>query len=155
MPVTLAEASRVLRSGGTLIMSSAYVKDIAYGQGGKLQWGRLVLKAQKKARAKGFSPQAPMELMNFTQADYTEQLRLLQFSGIEVLVKEARMEVDDVAAICQYDEFARGALPGVPVDDAKDALIASAEELFGDMRNRHPGTAPYFPRGWMILSAKK
>ena len=155
MPKALTEACRVLQPGGTLILNSAYVKDVAYGRGGSMQWGRLVLKAQRRAREHGFSPHAPIDLMKHTQADYEQVLEHLEFSSIDVHTEEARMDVDDVRAICGYDEFATGAMPGVLARDSVAILQSTAEELFADMSKRNPGTTPTFPRGWMILSATK
>ena len=59
------------------------------------------------------------------------------------------MYEDDVISITQYDEFAKGALPCIPLDMAKACLKEAAESVF----RRRKGEA--LPRGWTIIKARK
>ena len=154
VPSTLAEAYRVLAPGGTLVVSSAYTKDHAYPLDGSGLWKRLAVGAIRNVKDQGFKPEHPKDYLNYDVADYMSMMEEAGFSEVsKPLLPVAMMDRKDVIAICEYNDFAEGSLPGVPTEIAIEALTKSAVDQFNRLEETE--TPPYFPRGWMLVKATK
>ena len=155
---TLKEAYRVLREGGVLAINSAYIGDVMYPteESAKL-WGEIAIKAFKSAVSEGYgdalkSARKDRRNKQITQTglqDYLEALKDTGFQKIEYFFTVAKMNIDDMLAILNYDEFAQGALPGIPVGIAKRLLSQAARDIFSSLENK------YIERTWVIFNCQK
>lgn len=151
VPKTLFEVYRVLNNGGEFIANSAFVGGVGYPTPEAEQlWRSLGVGAMRKAMKQGHRPTRNTDFVNYSVDDYTRLACEAGFCGIETLTLEANMSHKDVLAICHYDEFARGVLPGVPLDVAHSVLEATTHEIFKNL-----GDNGVIPRNWMVLRAKK
>lgn len=152
----ISEAGKLLVSGGTLLVSSAYVKDKAYAPGTEASWGRIVALARIQAEKLGFKNiPHPIDFLKHSEEDYVVMVQDAGFTDIKTETHPAEMNQEDVKAICGYDTFAQGALPGVPTETAKKLLVEAVPPLFSRMRRLNKENTTIIPRNWMLLTAKK
>lgn len=152
---TMEEAYRVLQPAGTFLANSAFVDGIGYPTSDAAQlWSNLGRGAIKKAMKMGHRPtESPKNYFKFNREEYEGKAREAGFKDVEISEIQTLMDIDDVLAICHYDEFATGALPGVPLDIAHQVLTESAIEVFNKLKATEQPQV--FPRGWMVMRAVK
>lgn len=147
----LNEAARIMKNGSTLLINTAYEKTHAYPNGSEASWGALVALARIAAK-KNYGIDnipKPAQLLKYSADDFINMLASSGFSDIEVYFLKVQMNKHDLEAICRYDEFAKGALPGVELNFAKELLVAAVEPTL-ERRNSES-----LPRGWTIIKAVK
>lgn len=155
VPASLKEVHRVLEPGGTFIGNTAFVDGIGYPTPEAADlWSSLGRGAIRKAMRAGRRPtESPKNLFKYTREQYEEMIKDAGFTQVETFEEQTLMNLEDVLAICHYDEFAAGALPGVPLDVAHKALADTAIEIF--RRLEDTGEPGLFPRNWMLFKAVK
>lgn len=154
VPKSMKEVYRVLKPGGTFVANSAFVDGIGYPTPeAELLWRSLGSRAVRKVMKEGLRPEKNTDFVTLTKEDYVRIANETGFTDIKTSLIEANMDRDDVLAICHYDEFARGALKGIPLEIAHKALAESANEIFESLKEK--GEPEVFPRNWMVLTAKK
>lgn len=146
----LNEAFRILFPGGMLLVNSAYVRDVAYPEGTARMWGTLISGARRDLKSKGIEGIAsPVDLLRHTEDDYREMAKIAGFEDIKTETYTAKMDRDAVRAICDYEDFVIGALPGVDINIGAEALVNAVNPLFDRFK------IEFIPRNWMFLVAKK
>lgn len=155
---TLEEAYRVLKDGGVLAISSAYIGDVMYPteESAKL-WGGIAIEAFRLAVSEGYGDDLKRERKNrknkqITQMGlegYLEALKDTGFQKIEYFITVAKMSINDMLAILNYDEFAQGALPGIPISAAKRFLSEAAIKIYSSL------DCGYIERAWVTITAQK
>lgn len=146
-----AEAYRVLRPGGMIVLNSAYEKSEGYGDTTSKRFlGITNLEARRALKEKGFVDiPSPIDLMKYSKDNYAEMAQNSGFADVKTETYHAEMYKDDVRAIFSYKEFIEGSLPGVPFDLAKDALLATVDPAFERFKIEK------LKRNWMIMTAVK
>lgn len=146
-----AEAYRVLRPGGMMVLNSAYEKSKGYGDTiSKRFLGMAVLEARRALAEKGFTDiPPPIDLMKYTEDDYRKMAENARFANVETEIRLAEMDRDDIEAIFSYREFAEGSLPGVPFKIARDALVARIDPNLERFKTKT------VKRNWLIMTAVK
>lgn len=147
--LALREGSRVLIDGGVLLASTAYERLNAIPPETARMWGMLVALARRKLAPRYPNIPNPVNLFKYTRDDFCEMARDAGFNEISTETYTAQMDVDAVKAISDYGAFAEGALPGVNVEEATQALVGSVDEVFSRFKINS------IPRNWMFLVAKK
>lgn len=154
VPKSMEEAYRVLEPGGIVIANSAFVDGIGYPTPeAEHLWRNIGSRAVRKAIKAGHRPEKNTDFVTRTQEDYVKAAQDAGFKDVNTLLIEATMDLGDVLAICHYDEFARGALKGVPLEVAHEVLAEAAVEVFESLRVN--GQPEAIPRNWMVIKARK
>jgi len=150
-PKAIKEFARITKNNGTLLINTAYARDYAYPEGSETSWGALVGNARISARKNyGITDIAkPAQLLNYTLEDYENMLKKAGFAVEEIQTSVVHMRKEDLKAICNYDEFAKGALPGVELKLAKQLLTDAIKPTL-----ERRGT-DNLPRGWIIIKSKR
>lgn len=151
---SLAESFRVLKAGGTFLANSAFVEGVGYPTPeAERLWRNLGSRALRKAIKEGQRPVKGTDFVTYTVDEYRKMAEDAGFEDVETEEIEANMDREDVLAICHYDEFAKGALPGVSIDIAHKVLAEAADEVFAQLEET--GQPKVFPRNWVVLKARK
>jgi len=154
VPESLAEVYRVLKPEGTLIANSAFVDGVGYPTpDAERLWRNLGSRALRKAIKEGYRPVKGTDFVTYTVDEYKKMAEEAGFVDVEMGEIEANMDREDVLAICHYDEFAKGALPGVPLEVSHRVLAEAADEVFIQLEEM--GQPKVFPRNWVTLKARK
>lgn len=154
VPHSLAEAYRVLEPGGTFIANSAFVDGVGYPTPeAEALWRSLGSGSIRKVMRAGYKPERGTDFVTYKVEDYERFAQEAGFTDIKIETIEANMDINDVLAICHYDEFAKGVLRGVPLEVAHKALADTALEIFEKLKEA--GKPEVFPRGWMLMKAVK
>lgn len=150
-PKAIREATRIMNQGATLLINTAYESTHAYPEGSEPSWGALVALARMAAKKKyGINDiPKPVHLLNYSTDDYVSMLVAAGLTVNEIYFHTVYMDREDLNAICRYDEFAKGALPGVELELAKELLLGAVEPML-ERRKSHT-----LPRGWTIIKARK
>lgn len=150
-PKALKEITRVMDDDATLLINTAYEKDRAYPDGSEVSWGSMVALARISAKKNHGIDNIPKPayLLNYSADDYVNMLVAAGLSDIEIYYHTAKLRREDLEAICRYDEFARGTLPGVDLDLAKELLAGAVEPTLERRKS------DFLPRGWTIIKARK
>lgn len=151
---SLAEASRLLQSGGVLLLNSAYEASHAYPPGSERHWGIMIAGARKLAKERGHTGDIPnpVNLLVLSVDDYVRIAQNAGFSEINIEHHTVDMDLSAILAIFSYEGFAKGALPGVDIDLAISCLQDAAESYFERMK---PKGLQAVQRTWMYLEARK
>lgn len=140
----------MLKPGGILLVNSAYEKNSAYPEGTQRIWGMLVSLARRSVAELGYSDiPRPIDLLKYSEDDYRRIATGAGFEDVSFEYYTAKMDRESVRAICDYEDFARGALPTVPVDVSAKALVAAVDPVFERFK------IEFIPRNWMFLIARK
>ena len=147
----LEEAARILKPKGVLLINSAYVKDVAFPEGTQRIWGMLLMLARRAVQSDLGLVEIPkpVDLFRFSEGNFREMARNVGFEQIETSRYTAEMNRDAVKAICNYEDFAEGALPGINIECATHALVEAVDPTFDRFK------IEFIPRNWMFLIAKK
>ena len=141
---SLAEASRLLQSGGTLLLNTAYEATLSYPPGTERHWGLMIAGARRLAKDRGHSGDIPnpVNLLKYSADDFRNLARCAGFADVRTEHHTVQMDLPAILAIFGYEGFATGAFPGVDVDFAIACLQESAPQLFraheGQRRFRRP-----------------
>jgi ubiquinone/menaquinone biosynthesis C-methylase UbiE len=145
------EAFRVLKDGGTLLVNTAYERTEAYPGSSGRYWGTLVSLARRALQARhGWQDvPKPVDLMTRDKADFHGLAEAAGFEHIEIETYATSLDREAMKAICAYAEFARGSLPGVPLELATHVLTEAVDAVFERFK------IASVPRNWMFLAARK
>ena len=147
---TFAEIYRVLELDGMVLINTAYAKGLAHPtRAAEMFWGRVVVLARKGLIEKYPNIENPKDLEKYTAGNYVDLALQAGFGFARVDIYRARMDQEDVAAICDYSEFANGACPGVKTEDSTKALVEASYLVMKRMREG------YVERNWMFLELRK
>jgi len=151
VPKTIKEFARITDDGGTLLVNTAYTRDHAYPEGSEISWGSLPIFAKRIAKEKhGITDiPKPLQLQAYTLGNYLDMLKDAGFIVEEAYPSVVHMKREDLEAICRYDEFAKGALPGVELDLAKKLLV---DAINPTLERRGSNS---LPRGWVIIKGRR
>jgi SAM-dependent methyltransferase len=151
---SLAEASRLLKSGGTLLLNTAYEATLSYPPGTERHWGLMVAGARRLAKDRGHSGDIPnpVNLLKYSADDFRNLARCAGFADVTTEHHTVQMDLPAILAIFGYEGFATGAFPGVDVDFAIACLQESAHNYFERMKAKGLSAVP---RTWMFLEARK
>ncbi len=136
---------------GIAFLNSAYVKNKAYPEGTGVVWKDIILAARKKLRRElgVLKFERPVDRFKYTQEEYVEHAKTAGFSFVQTFDYTAEMDVQAMQAICKYAEFAKGALPGIPVLQAAKSLYDAVPEVYEKYGIES------VPRTWMFLVLRK
>ncbi|MBI2031952.1 MAG: methyltransferase domain-containing protein [Candidatus Levybacteria bacterium] len=151
VPKTIKEFARITDDEGTLLINTAYTRDHAYPEASEASWGALVVNARIAARkTHGITDiPKPVQLQTYKLEDYEAMLKDAGFVVEKAYPKVVHMNREDLEAICHYDEFAKGALPGVELELAKELLVDAIKPT---LERRGSDS---LPRGWGIIKATR
>lgn len=156
---TFHEAYRVSERNGLFLANSAYELTQALPPGTERAWGMWVSLARRSLRESGYDADIPnpVDLRKHSVKDFTKEALAAGFDQVETQFREVKMDRDAVGAIGNYEDFAKGALPGVPVELSTRALVSSVDPLFDRLNKGKTGDqmVEYIPRNWMFLKAYK
>lgn len=149
-----AEAYRILKPGGTIVINTAYEKTKGYGDEASLMFlGRTIAAARIALRKKGFTDiPNPVDLSKYAEDEYAKMAEQAGFVSVRQRTHYAEMFAPDVKAIFSYKDFLQGSLPGVPFETAREALVATVDPQFEKLRARG---IEKVKRNWMIMIAIK
>lgn len=152
IPEALAEASRIAAPGATLLINSAYEKTTAFPPDtqAKRMMGVLLLMARRTLKEQGIEEfQDPVDLLKFSVDDYRKFVEEAGFTNVKIEIHRVNLDRQAMKAFANYDEFAKGALPGIPVEDSTAALVAAVDPTYDRFNT------DVMPRGMMFLTARK
>lgn len=153
----ITESRRILVPGGLLIVSSGYEgpgEDDQYPRAYPdtkdfNMWGSLVAFSRIDLKRQGFTNfEEPTNRFIYTREDLRKFASSSGFSEVSTYDFAVELGPDPMKGICSYREFAHGALPGIPLDDAVGALTRSVDKVFARF-----GTDT-FRRNWMVMLAE-
>lgn len=149
VPRVLKEAKRILVSNGTLMINTAYESTQANPGNTARYWGLIASFARKAAKELGYSDiPDPVNLFKHSTDAYVAMAEATGFTDIQPQTVPAQMDSESFKAICDYEDFAKGALPGVPVNIARSLLVNAVAKMFERAK------VTYITRNWMFLTAK-
>jgi len=159
-----SESFRVLKPGGEYCMIMAYEKKRSYAEGMEGRaWGLWIsLVREYLMERKGYKKeqfQSPVDLRQHTEEEMVQMLKDEGFVELETEFVDVDMGPEEFVGIGNYHDFAEGALPGIPVEDAREALVKTVPALFRRL-NRDHEKDPAKPavvkstRRWFFVKAK-
>lgn len=147
----LAGISRVLRSGGALAFNTTFF-DGAYAAGTDRFYKLWVLRAVRWLRERGYTASRGVKATVMEWLSPEEYRRLLEATGF----REIRMELHEKHLSCQawedisdFSLFIRGALPGIPLAQAAEALKIGVRQAMEELRLQA------VPRIWLQVIARR
>lgn len=158
---TLAQAYRVLKEGGVFLANTAYEATRALPPATKQAMGIWVSLARRYlTKILGYTNDIPnpLNLLQYKVDDFEHAALAAGFRDVEILFRKVLMDSQAFKAIGNYGEFARGALPGVPLELATTSLDKTVDPMFERLNRDRPRELPpieYIPRNWMFLKAQK
>jgi ubiquinone/menaquinone biosynthesis C-methylase UbiE len=123
-PGVLAEIRRVLKPGGVLAFNSTFFNG-AYVEGTGGFWRRWVARSMQVLKERGISVTRDQKAMAMQWLSPDEYVALCEASGFRCGTMEllrVEMPAESLADIGRFSLFIEGALPGVAMDVASDAL---------------------------------
>lgn len=147
--LSLREAARIAKPGATLLVSSAYEKSANPEPAGRMLLAAMIT-ARRILKEQGFSDFSRNEsLMQYSNDEYKAMAEAAGFTDVEIVTYQAQMDREVLRAIFDSRDFALGAFPAVPLDEAAAALVAS----IGPMLERFGRET--LPRNYMLLKATR
>lgn len=141
------QAYRKLQPGGNLFVSTAYAKDIMFPEPhtDRRAWGSLVISALKDLKEQGFTDiPRPVEPAKYSSDEYKAMAEKAGFN-VATEVYKAEIPRDQAKILVAVEEFASGAIPGLPLDTVRAALVRAVDTTLD--RSGAPG----FNRGWLQM----
>ncbi|MDO8620676.1 MAG: class I SAM-dependent methyltransferase [Candidatus Levybacteria bacterium] len=149
VPRVLKEAKRILVPNGTLMINTAYEKSKANPGNTARYWGLIASFARKAAKELGYSDiPNPVNLFQHSTDDYVAMAKEAGFTDIKTDTVPAEMDREAFETICNYEDFAQGALPGIPANIARSLLVNAVAKMFERAK------VPFVTRNWMFLTAR-
>lgn len=146
-----AEKYRVLKNGCTFLANTAYESTRSIPLATRRIWGTWLSLSQRFLRDIGYTDLIPnpVNFERYSSADFHAAAIRAGFRRVQITFQEVHMNKDSVEAIGDYGEFARGALPMVPLRLATKALRETVPQLFERLK------ITTISRNWMFLTAQK
>lgn len=146
----IATASKVLRPGGTLALSTGFYER-AIRNSERHLYASLVLRASREIRGSQAGGARPLRggAPNLTSKSVFDAIAA---SGLKVRShEEVTVEFDRALTVATIgtDMFARGVFPGADLASAKSALVAAADSLFNENEQRT------LHRRYLLVTAQK
>lgn len=137
--------------GGIALTNTAYVKGLSYPEGTDVVWRDIVIVARQKLRKTLNITrfEHPVDRFKYTEGDFIGAAEKAGFPFVQSFAYTADMDVIAIQAICKYGEFALGALPGVPTEQAAQALFDAVPEVFDKYGIKS------IPRTWGLFVMRK
>jgi len=147
---TLREAFRILQPEGMVLANTAYESTRAFPEGTARAWGTIVSLARRHPILQGYEDiPHPVQVARYSGAEYHAIAQSAGFQDVRVEYHTVTMDRAALKAICNYEGFASGVLPGVRIELATRALVDAVDP--GLERSRIES----IPRTWMFLIARK
>lgn len=131
----LREVRCTLRAGGTFAFNTSFF-DGAHPADTQAFYRRWMLKALRILKTRyGLSPDRKKVAARrqLTQAEYHQAL---EAAGFRIRIEEvvpATLDERSWIAISQFSDFVEGVLPGVPLEQASEALCEGLQETFAEL----------------------
>lgn len=148
--VVLHQASQALNSNGVLGFNTSFYEG-CYVEGTERFYRLWMLRAlQLLKQENGIRPdRAKVEAMRWlTPDEYRELLQRHGFVVEDMHAEQAMMTCESWQDISHYDEFANGALPGVPKELAIPALQRAVAQAYEELKITE------LPRNWLQVVAR-
>jgi ubiquinone/menaquinone biosynthesis C-methylase UbiE len=146
----LREIHRVLIPGGMMLINTAYERLHASPSGTARSWGMIVSLARRHPMLRDYPDiPHPVQLKSYSGDEYRAMAEAAGFRDVIIEYHTVSMDRAALQAICDYEAFAMGALPGVPVELATRALVEAVDPALVRCR------IDAIPRTWMFLRAQK
>ncbi len=144
----VAEVSRSLAPGGAFAFNTAFFNGTQAPETEQF-YRRWMLRALRILKAEGLSPtkEKVMARQTLTPEQYEE---LLERHGFKVQTKELQpvgVPLEGWQDISSFEDFAQGALPGIPVDKASQVLRDAVAQVFQEFE------LTVVPRYWLAMVA--
>jgi ubiquinone/menaquinone biosynthesis C-methylase UbiE len=147
---TLREAFRILQPQGMLLANTAYERTRAFPEGTARAWGGIVSFARRHPILQRYEDVPhPTQVAHYSGDEYRAIAEAVGFEHVSVEYHTVTMDRAAVKAICNYEGFASGVLPGVPIELATCALVDAVDPAFARSR------IDSIRRTWMFLIACK
>jgi ubiquinone/menaquinone biosynthesis C-methylase UbiE len=147
----LSEVATTLKPGGTFAFNTSFFQG-AQPPDTEQFYRRWMFKAVRTLRARhGLMPKAS-KVESRRQLTPDEYAALLQRHGFSILrhtIQPAPVPLQGWVDISRYRDFIRGALPGVPLKQASEALQEAVRQTFQELNLQA------VPRNWLTVVAQK
>lgn len=146
----LAEIRKVLGPGGVLAFNTTYFKG-CYVPGTERFWRSWILRAVKYLRERKIPivrTQKTQAMQWYTPEEYAALVVASGFGEASWDLQETSMSAESLEDISQFALFIEGALPGVPLEIAAEALGRSVREAMRDVK-----LPDAVPRYWLQFIA--
>lgn len=147
----LEEVYRTLRPGGVFAFNTAFF-DGALPPDTERFYRRWMMKSVRKLKRRyGLKPDRS-KVESRKQLSAEQYLELLESNGFRVRSQEivcTPVSEQGWKDISRFSDFVRGALPGVPVEQASEILIESLAETFEELK------VHTWPRNWLTITAAR
>lgn len=146
----LAEIRKVLRPGGALAFNTTYFKG-AYVPGTERFWRSWILRAVQYLRERKVPivrKQKAQAMQWYTPEEYAALVAASGFGNASWQLQEAQMSPESLEDIARFAMFIEGALPGVPLEVAAEALCRSVRDAMRDVK-----LVTAVPRYWLQFIA--
>ncbi|HEY6072077.1 MAG TPA: methyltransferase domain-containing protein [Anaerolineales bacterium] len=147
----LAGISKVLRSGGVLAFNTTFF-DGAYSPGTQGFYKLWVLRAMRWLRSHGSSVARGVKATAmewFSPEEYRSLLQAAGFGEILMALHEKHLSCQAWEDISDFSLFIRGALPGIPLAQAAEALKIGVRQAMEELRLQA------VPRIWLQVIARR
>ena len=146
----MEEAKKALKQGGVLAFNTAYYQG-CYVAGTEKFYKLWMLRSRQLLKEEmGMRPErTTTQAMHWLTADeYRELLERHGFVVEDMHAEEANLSLESWQDISQYEEFAHGALPGVPTEVAVPVLQRSVAQALAELQRTE------IPRNWLQVVAR-
>ncbi len=148
----IQEVYRSLREGGTFSFNTSFFQGAEPPESIQF-YRRWMMKALRFSRQEyGFSPDRAQRALARQPLSREEYVSLLEANGFQVCenqVVPVPMTLQGFEDISEYSLFIEGALPGVPMEQASEALKHGARGAFAELGLETS------PRNWLLVVANK
>ena len=137
--------------GGVALSNTAYAKGLSYPEGTAVIWRDITIEGRQILRKKlGITRfEHPTDRFRYPEEEYIDMAKKAGFPFVQTFDCTVEMDLVAMQAICKYKEFAAGAIPGVPVEAAAQALFDSVPVVFDKYGIKS------VPRTWMSMVLRK
>jgi ubiquinone/menaquinone biosynthesis C-methylase UbiE len=146
------EVSKSLKSGGVFAFNTAFYSG-AHPPETHQFYRRWMLRAARNLKAKyGVLPSAADKVQSrkqLTPEEYEALLRSHHFTIVQKEISPVPITLQGWIDISSYEDFIQGALPGVPLEQASDALRSAVKQVMEELNLN------VVPRNWLTMVAAK
>lgn len=131
----VSEVSQTLKPGGVFAFNTAYFQGSQPPETEQF-YRRWMFKAMRILHSQGLniSKEEKVEPRRMLTAEqYTDLLKRHGFAVSRQEIEAVPMPVEGWASISQYEDFAHGALPGVPLEKATEILKQAVSETYQEL----------------------
>lgn len=148
----LDQVRQSLKNGGVFAFNTSFFNG-AHPVETHQFYRRWMLRAARTAKTKyGLTPRASERVESrrqLTPEEYDELLARHHFTIVRWEIKPVPITLQGWKDISSYEDFIQGALPGVPIDQASEALKEAVQQVMAELNLQA------VPRNWLTVVAAK